>query len=55
MNIVPAHPSDVFVWPCGTWCFREDAHEFTHKSDDFLILPAESTEAEDFLVQEYAT
>jgi len=30
---------DVMLWPCGTWCYREDLHEFlTFKSDDFEII-----------------
>lgn len=55
MTIHPASPLDIFIWPCGTWCFREDAGEYAHLSDDYRVLPSESTEAEDFLVQGYTT
>ena len=59
MNIRPASPLDVFVWPDDmtgpTWCFREDAGDYTHMSDDYRVLPEGSDEAEEFLVQEYAS
>lgn len=25
----------ICVWPDGTWCWLEEAHEYTHKSDDY--------------------
>lgn len=31
-------PDDVMLWPCGTWCYRHELHEMTHKSDDYEIL-----------------
>ena len=53
MNIRPASQLDIFLWPDGTWCFREDAGEYSHISDDFRVLPEGSDEAEEFLVGEY--
>ena len=53
MNIRPASQLDVFVWPDDTWCFREDAGDYTHMSDDHRVLPEGSDEAEEFLVREY--
>ena len=38
-------PNDVILWPCGTWCYREELADFTHKSDDYEVLPANSTRA----------
>lgn len=29
---------DVFIWPCGTWCYRYELSEFSHKSDDFRLV-----------------
>ena len=26
---------DLILWPCGTWCYRHELLEFTHKSDDY--------------------
>ena len=26
---------DLILWPCGTWCYRHELSEFTHKSDDY--------------------
>jgi hypothetical protein len=28
---------DIIKWPCGTWCYRYELHEFTHKSDDCIV------------------
>lgn len=41
------HPNDVIIWPCGTWCYREELHEFTHKSDDYEQIPGGSMRARD--------
>lgn len=29
---------DVFLWPDGNWCHREEVGEYSHKSDDYQIL-----------------
>lgn len=29
---------DVILWPCGTWCYRDELPEFTHMSDDYRVL-----------------
>lgn len=44
--IVQSSPSndDVFIWPCGTWCYRSELSEFTHKSDDFRLVKSLSAE-----------
>ena len=59
MNIRPASPLDVFVWPDDmvgpTWCFREDAGGYNHMSDDFRVLPEGSDEAEEFLTGVYTS
>ena len=40
-------PNDVILWPCGTWCYREELHAFTHKSDDYEQIPAGSLRTRD--------
>lgn len=32
------------VWPDGTVCLQSEAWEFTHKSDDYVIVLAEDEE-----------
>jgi hypothetical protein len=36
----------VVYWPDGVWCYDEEKHSMTHRSDDygFLSLPAGCTE-----------
>lgn len=41
------NPDDVIVWPCGTWCYRYELAEFSHKSDDYEVLPDGSERAEE--------
>ena len=31
------HPEDVFLWPDGTWCYREELDQYRHKSDDYTV------------------
>lgn len=52
MNIRPVSQEDVIVWCDGTWCFREELHEVNWMSDDYLVIPAGSLEAEAFLAKE---
>lgn len=33
----PSPGDDFIVWPDGTWCFRFELAEHTHKSDDFVV------------------
>lgn len=37
------HPDDVFLWPEGTWCYRNELWEMDHMSDDYLILRVDSS------------
>lgn len=39
MTIQLAHPDDIFVWPCGTQCTRDDYERgyYAHKSDDYEV------------------
>lgn len=39
-----SEPEDIFLWACGTWCYRYEHDEFTHMSDDFEILKFDSPE-----------
>lgn len=36
--------NDICRWPDGTWCYREELHEYTHKSDDYEIIAVENPE-----------
>ena len=45
----------IIVWPDGTWCYLEDVHDFSWKSDDFqrVHLPEEMDSDEiDFVVEQ---
>lgn len=36
---------DIFVWPCGTWCFRYESEQITNRlSDDHSVLYFDSDE-----------
>lgn len=49
-----AHPDDVFVWPDGFWCFREEHSDDDSLSDDFEVLRVDTPEYDEFLIeQEY--
>lgn len=43
---------DIIVWPDGTWCERENIHEYEHMSDDRTVLWADSPEWIAFWEQE---
>ena len=43
---------DVFVWPNGTWCYRYEAYEMTHKSDDFVVIHFGEVQYERFFEKE---
>lgn len=34
-----SNDEDILRWPCGTWCYRYEREEFTHLSDDFIVVP----------------
>lgn len=34
----PHDIEDVFLWPDGSWCYREEVEEYSHKSDDYKVL-----------------
>jgi hypothetical protein len=27
----------IHIWPCGTWCYQDEQHEMSHKSDDYEV------------------
>lgn len=29
---------DIIVWPCATWCYREELSQMSHMSDDYQVL-----------------
>jgi hypothetical protein len=47
---MPVSREDIFVWPDGTWYYREDYCEATsHLSDDFYVLHEGTPEWEEFV------
>ena len=40
---------DILLWPDGTWCYRYELKEMTHKSDDYGVLYFDSEEYNEFL------
>ncbi len=49
MNIKPISDEDVIVWPDGFWVFRSELPSFSHRSDDYMVIPAESPDWHNFL------
>ena len=49
MTIQRISDEDVIVWPCGTWCLREQLHEMTWLSDDYEVMPWNSERAAAYL------
>ena len=45
MTIQAISNEDVFLWSDGTYCLREQYHEMTWMSDDYEVLPWNSTRA----------
>lgn len=41
MNIQSIIIEDIFVWPDGTWCYRYEAPQYQHMSDDYIVVPRE--------------
>lgn len=35
---------DIALWPCGTWCYGDEVHEFTHKSDDYEVIKGDTAD-----------
>lgn len=54
MQVNKASPEDVFVWPDGSWCYREDFWEYeANVSDDFYVIFFENTKQwEEFLLEQ---
>ena len=42
---------DIFVWPCGTWCYRYQAWEMDYKSDDYEVLHFDTPEYVQFVAK----
>ena len=28
----------ICIWPCGTWCDKDDIEEYTYMSDDYRLV-----------------
>jgi hypothetical protein len=50
--IAMKHHEDVILWPDGDWCYRDELEEYTHKSDDYAVLKADTFEWHSFLNSE---
>lgn len=50
MSPKKASTEDIFMWPDGTWCFREEYWEMDHMSDDFVVLFEHDWDWEEFIL-----
>lgn len=46
MSVRLADPEDILLWPDGTWCYRHELAEMSHKSDDFEVITEQSPQYE---------
>lgn len=30
--------NDIFQWPDGTWCYRDESYGWAYMSDDYTVL-----------------
>lgn len=37
-------PEDICLWPDGVWCYLYELADYTHKSDDYRVIPFSSKE-----------
>lgn len=44
------NPDDIIVWPDDVWCFRDELYDFSHKSDDYMVIIAGTDEWYDVFV-----
>lgn len=51
--IKPISNEDIMVWPDGTWCFRHQLPEMSHKSDDYVVFPEGTPEADAILADDF--
>lgn len=42
---------DIFVWPDGTWCYRDELEQVSHMSDDTTVLVYNTNEYRAFLAE----
>lgn len=40
---------DIYIWPCGEWCYREEYPHMAHKTDDYETLHYNSTAYNKFM------
>ena len=38
------HPDDIVIWPDNTWCYRNELHEMSYMSDDYVTVSVDSPE-----------
>lgn len=39
-----ADHEDILLWPDGAWCYRHEASEMAHRSDDYRVVPFDTPE-----------
>jgi len=44
MSLPVLSSEDICIWPDGVWCYRDELVSFGWRSDDYLVLWAESAE-----------
>lgn len=40
----PSSLEDMIIWADDSWCYREELHDFTWKSDDYRVVSVHSPE-----------
>ena len=48
-QITPISGDDILVWPDSTWCLRSEVAEYSHMSDDYIVIPVDSADWDAFL------
>lgn len=54
-DIIIECTEDIFLWPNGDWCFREEHCDYlSYNSDDFEVIDCESEAWHAIIADEYA-
>lgn len=44
---------DIILWPDGWFCYRYELHEYSDRSDDYLVHNYGTKEYTEFLIKEF--
>lgn len=47
MQVLTPHTDDLLEWPDEACCYRHELPEMTHRSDDYVTIPAYTPQWED--------